>query len=304
MQIYCYANVYARRHLKLFHFQRDLVQPNGIYFKHLQTLSGGNCTDENANKHVKNCNALLNLIKSPLDNSETEIIALIDSKFKSKTWKANTCKIYLSSLIKFVKYLANSYRHLFDVQSLMSLATAMQKLRASLATIAKKEKKTRLKKSSVEENSGRLTPEDFKGYIDSQRRQDVAALFRGKPANTLTNHTSCRNYLLMLIAIRNPHRTGALMNMTLTEVYRAKTNIKNKCHVILTEKHKTVASFGPADVIVDEEVYRQLEVYRDELRPQSDSEEFFLSWTGKPIDSSIVINALSAELLRAGIEKK
>ena len=57
-------------------------------------------------------------------------------------------------------------------------------------------------------------------------------------------------------------------------------------------------------VIVDEEVYKQLEVYRDELRPQSDSEEFFLSWTGKPIDSSIVINALSSKLLRAGIEKK
>lgn len=286
--------------------QRALLQPYGTYYQHLQTLAGGNCSKESADKHQKSCNAVLRFHDNPLDSSESSISSIIDTKYKSGIWKPNTCKVYLNALLKFINYMSSSTTHskMYNLQSLSSVATTMQQLRNSLGQIAKSQRKAHMKRLSVAESSTRLTPEDFKGYSMSNRLTETMKMMAdGKARPTKNNHTRVRNCLLLKIITANPHRTGALMNVTLTEMFEGKSQ-KNGHHVLLVAKHKTQSTYGPADIIVDQETYKLLEVYRDKYRPDSDAQELFVSWSGKALDASSIINGLSSELLHAGIENK
>ena len=108
----------------------------------------------------------------------------------------------------------------YDTASMKGLVAMMQTLRRSLKSVAKKEEKTKTKKSSVEEVH--LSPDDFKGYLCSQRHKDASALL-----NSEHPIPKSRIHILMMFVMSNPLHTGALMNMTLNEFYEAKSAIKN-----------------------------------------------------------------------------
>jgi hypothetical protein len=143
----------------IMHEERNLAKPMSEYYHHLLTLAGGNCTAEAAQKQVNGCNAILQLLQVPLDKCDRIISDIIDSKYKDKQWKPNTCKTYLDAVIRYIKFLANSckLREMYNIPALYSVKDTLQRLCASLHSLAKSERKARLKAQSVHSEK-RLTP--------------------------------------------------------------------------------------------------------------------------------------------------
>ena len=78
----------------------------------------------------------------------------------------------------------------------------------------------------------------------------------------------------------------------------------NGCRVVRIKDHETAKIYGSAEVIIAQDVYKNMLTYLNHYRPKSDADNFFLSWSGLPIDGSLLCHALSTELSCVGIEKK
>jgi len=260
----------------------------------------------NANKQVYYVEKLHSKLTQPLDGCHSELMQIIDTQFCT-VWKANTCRAYLNSLRMFVKYLMTSteHRQLHDCSSLLKLLTIIAQLRSRLYNHFVKERITKRKVQSIEDNGG-VNPADFQGYFMSDHVNNTKTLLQQKDDVIVTKkkHTAVRNFIMMCIAMKNPHRTGTLMNMAINEVKDAKERLKNGCNVILISNHKTSNCYGPAEVICDTDLYSYLTVYVQQFRPATEVPQCFVTWPGQPMDHSIVIQALSSELGHAGIEKR
>lgn len=118
-------------------------------------------------------------------------------------------------------------------------------------------------------------------------------------------HSRMRNCLLMLLAISNASRMGCLTNMTINEVLEAQTRVRDNSHIILVSDHKTEGTYGPAELVITAQNYRYMLVYKNWFRCGQDNEcHFFMNWGGAKMISNTLINALTRELLNAGINKK
>ena len=156
---------------------------------------------------------MISKISLPLDESESLVKSLIHEKYKSHAWKPNTCRVYINSTIKFIKYLMKTRQECYSLQRLQSFLESLRSLSTALQNIAIKVKKTMLKSSSVVDEAN-INPDDLKVYIESPRLQQGQALLKNLGEKNQTNHTMARNYIMMMLVISNPHRTGVIMNMT------------------------------------------------------------------------------------------
>lgn len=261
---------------------------------------GGNIRDDIATKHQFNAQRIVTIYD--LNTSPQELSDTVEDKIKTNIWKPNTAKTYLNSfklylgfLVTMNKVLQPTYEELDSVR-LNMIQTNVLRISNSLSSMAAKDKK-----ANVEYSNG-INPIDLKQYFSSKRATEIESLLRKPVNNCRSNHTKVRNYLIMRIATSNPHRTGCISNMTLSE-YKSSA-LKSGQFVVCVHRHKTVKTHGPAEVVIDQVLHKNIETFIKYFRPKTDKTELFVSWNGNLMEAGLIIQAFATELGHAGVEKK
>ena len=87
-----------------------------------------------------------------------------------------------------------------------------------------------------------------------------------------------------MIILNNGSRAGAIANMTIAE--HRKAVVENGSYIISVLSHKTVASTGPANLALMDQLYKLLNTYIQNMRNRLtvidviDGSKVFVSWTG------------------------
>ena len=266
---------------------------------YLESFKGASLKAHQAEKHACQVSYILEIIVSQFDHAHDEIADLMERKILHKEWLPNTGRTYLNSLKLYTRYLitlASIGQNSCDVPKLQAINASISNWSKSLI-----KKEIMRPKDTV---SNLVNPDDIQAYIGSNRASEAATLLSSPCVATQSTHTKSRNYLLTRIAFTNCHRTGCLTNMTLAQFYSGEKNVRNGHHVVCVSEHKTSSTYGPAEVVLDEDLYQDCLKYIKSYRKKSDSEFVFLSWNGKQMDSGLDADALSTELGHAGVEKK
>ena len=105
--------------------------------------------------------------------------------------------------------------------------------------------------------------------------------------------------------IDNANRAGVVACMTVKEFKRV--TLEGDRYVVRALHHKTVDTHGPAQVVLTSHLYNYITVFMKEMRSQLpdvtllDKETIFLSWCGKPMESSQMTKALGSIFKKAGV---
>ena len=94
--------------------------------------------------------------------------------------------------------------------------------------------------------------------------------------------------------------------MTVKEFERA--TLEGDRYVVRVLHHKTVNTHGPAQVVLASHLYNYIKVFMQEMRSHLsnvnllDKKTVFLSWGGKPMESSQMTKALGSIFKKAGVK--
>ena len=274
----------------------------------LVSFGGGGLSHQQATKHMDQASYMVRERTSRIDSPSfvIDVAAVIDRNLKKK-WQPNTLRTYLNSLRQFVDFLEQMT--VLEIEDFEYNTTVLRALNQQclkwLRSATKEEKKNKSTKNKTEEEN--INPQDFQAYMTSERAKTARKLLSSPDRMvTMTNHTLCRNYLLMCVALTNCQRTGCLLNLTVEEFVEGQNYIKRGKHILEVRNHKTAGKYGPANMVLSTELYIQIQTYIAVYRPRSspNTRQLFLNWSGSPMDSATVIHALSTELSHAGVEKR
>lgn len=105
--------------------------------------------------------------------------------------------------------------------------------------------------------------EVMKQYANSQHHRDaefeIATKLTSRDPIDVKTLLRTRNYLIIKLLLRNGQRTGTIINSTMRE-YRNILKVDDH-YIMKVFKHKTVASFGPAKLVIDKDLKDQLDVW-------------------------------------------
>ena len=122
-------------------------------------------------------------------------------------------------------------------------------------------------------------------YINSERRTTIKDLLYN-PTEEL-KLTDVLAYLFLEISLNNANRAGEARNMLASEYNSAK--LRDGFKIIKIREHKTYYKYGPANVVVDNDLAQDLDAYYNNIRPSysqmHNSKYFFLSNSGKRLTS-------------------
>ena len=286
-----------------FYYLQDAVLMSG-FVNYLTSFRGGHLSDDQANKHMTQAKYILASASTSLSqlDSVDKIANAIEAKLKDGKWQANTCKTYLQSLCLLVVYI----KAMTTMGQLSSYdADILEILKNNITSWCRSlQKNAAIKKKDQRPSADRVNPQDLALYTMSDRAKDSEKILKTTTHSDRLMHTRVRNFLILKLAISNCHRTGCLKNMTLDQFVNAEKSIKRGSHIIEVQHHKTQSTHGNAEVIVDTDLYKLMNNYKQNFRPVSDSPYLFLTWTGAQLDSGNIINSLSRELVFVGVEKK
>ena len=157
-----------------------------------------------------------------------------------------------------------------------------------------------------EDLSALITPDKITAFDKSQAVGDAIILL-GQLSGAQAQYTLVRDYLIAQIMIDNANRAGVIVYMTVQEFERARR--EGGRHVVRVLQNKTVNTHGPAQVVLTTPLYHHLRIFLKEMRsqlslkgPDGSNAKVFLSWGGKPMESSQMSRALSSIFQKAGID--
>lgn len=81
---------------------------------------------------------------------------------------------------------------------------------------------------------------------------------------TQAKYTLVRDYLIAQIMIDNANRARVVAYMTVQEFQRART--EDDRHVVRVLQHKTVDTYGPAQIVLTNHLYNHLKIFLREMR--------------------------------------
>jgi len=261
---------------------------------------GGTLKREVAMRHKHNALRILQMFD--LKDCPKKLGDVIEENLKNN-WKPNTARTYLNSYRLYLTFLTtmvsvnDSYKDV-DLQRIGVVKTQIGRIASTLGSLAAKEKQPMHEKNDYD----RVNPTDLKMYFESNRAHEGKELLSSKFNHTRTNHTAVRNYLLMRLATSNAHRTACISNMQISEFKNSQSRLEKQ--VVLVYNHKTVKTYGPAKVVMEKDLYKDILHYIDNYRPKSNNKEVFLSWSGATLDAGVILNAFATELGHVGLEKK
>ena len=156
-----------------------------------------------------------------------------------------------------------------------------------------------------------ISPEQISEFERSKAaRAAICLLGKFSGAHSLqvtqSQYTLIRDFLLVEISIDNANRAGALANMKLQEFNKASKHDDE--NVILVKKHKTVATHGPARIVLSSKLHGWMEIFVREVRSKvpgvtgSLKERVFLTWNGEALRSSQINKAIKSVWKKAGMK--
>lgn len=77
-----------------------------------------------------------------------------------------------------------------------------------------------------------------------------------------------RDYLMVTTLFENAARPGPLENCLLDRFRRATYVKDNDQYIVIVDEHKTTKHQGPAELVLNAQLYRMVKVYADVIRPE------------------------------------
>ena len=155
-----------------------------------------------------------------------------------------------------------------------------------------------------------ISPDQIKEFERSESARNAVCLL-GKLSGahsieiTQAQYTLLRDFLIVEISIDNRNRAGALANMKMSEFKRMKD--EGGEHAILVKDHKTLATHGPARIILSQKLAGWLKIFVTEVRSRisatsnDNDDNVFLSWNGEALASSQISKAMKSIWKKAEI---
>jgi len=272
---------------------------------YLQSFMGGAIRKDLSDKHRSNASQVWDVF-NPITDSPNALAESIEQQLKTDVWKPNTARTYLNSfkmLLTFIgsmSLIGQKDYTFVDAGRLNIIKDQVGRISTTLSSLA-----ARTRKSIAETQDNVINPEDLKQYLDSKRANEAEQALISGGDGTRSTHSLVRNGLLMRLATSNAHRTACLSNMLVSEFENAQ--VRNKNYIVNVHQHKTSKTsktFGPAEVIMDENLHSDISTYLKSVRPKCGEHEVFVSWNGKSMDSLLVLHCFAVELAHAGVEKR
>lgn len=212
----------------------------------------------------------------------------INDKVNS-SWKVSTLKtysIYLSTYFKFLRseeIIPCSKDEIECRLNDLSLWGKSHRRKSNFQKLAKKKM----------DQKRLLIPGTKENFLQCKIAcRAVRLLGEAQEGTTMTRTDFCivRNYILTRIFLRLGVRTGVAAELTM-EAFNSgeKTTIKGvDLYDFNISNHKTAALYDDAILIVDQNVYMYMTVFKDYIRPccKPVTSHFFTSWSGEAMSSS------------------
>jgi len=203
-------------------------------------------------------------LSSMFEDDDEGLLTFIDHYEKKKALPGSIKK-YISSLRDFIKFLIQSRSHEFSVTKMIQTDTKLEQWR--------------------------------KNY----RRRDRLQSHKRKADDRLMLIDKNQVATYDASAHKQQKRSGVVVNMTMEE-YKGKSTIGNQHHIPVWN-HKTVETYGPAPVLLKQDLFQRLKVFVQIIRPKLIvicSDAVFLSWAGHQMQSSDPSKRLHAMWERSG----
>lgn len=277
----------------------------------LTMLSGGQKSPDMAQQMCKRVEIVLESFGLDFDSGNIPDklnhleITFIEEQLKSK--QASTVKNYLLDFKKFSNWAANKNKPWMPVLSAQRIDAQCKCWCNGLQPLISKRKME--KKETDKERI--ITIEHIQKYLAGKRAtdgQEILVLHHRKNLGVelkKKDHALARNLLILKLVIQNASRAGPIVNLKIDEVNKARNNVHNGRHVINVLQHKTQLVYGAAQISLDEDDFRFLVSYIENIRsriPNLDpttTEDVFVTWNGRPLVGSEVANIISVELCSA-----
>ena len=224
---------------------------------------------------------------------------------KGKTTAVGTIKSYLSSLHLFYSYLINENIEVPATQE--EVLRTKETVKTWSRNYRKKCNRQHWEKEH-EDFDKLVIPEEMRQFDSSKPVREAIKMFSRLSTSSFRmdewDFTNLRDYLLFHLCMQNATRTGAICNMKIHEAKKSK-RIGNTMSIVVLD-HKTLTEgAGPATLNLDPQVYKQLEIFIESVRPtvQSPSDHqmfvFVTGDEGKKLNTSQVSEQFNSFWKRA-----
>ena len=222
-----------------------------------------------------------------------------NSKSREFVAAPGTKDSYVGSLYLFLEYL--QYIETYD-QKFIDKAQRLNKIwRESWRS----ERSVRRHKVSQKSLENLLTANELHTYPSSPAATQSVELLRelensdGKVDLTAKQEVNIRSYLHSRLLLTNAQRTGCITNMTVKEFEKAKV-LQDPFHGYRIDiwAHKTVSTYGAAQLHIELPLHQEMNVYLRHVRPRiaarrkPEKKEFFLSVSGDKLTGSAISKSL------------
>ena len=273
----------------------------GQFKKWLQGIDGGRREEKTAKQYTSQIFAIIQAIdpKNLTVASTLSVKALRDKWLTplEKQRRPGTCKAYLRSLSKFIRFLMveNPSNILKSQEDAWKVKEQVLEWMSSYnAPIAQ-----RRWEKQLEDLEKLVTPKDIQEFDKSGLARSAITtlgqcmgISRENIQPTQAEYCLVRDYLLTTICTNNACRSGPLSSMTFGELRKAK-NEGNQL-VVDVLKHKTMKYHGPATVVLSSSIHKWLLAFVSFMRhrltgvTRENEDRVFVSWSAKAMTSSMV----------------
>ena len=278
----------------------------------LQSADGGMLDEKTSRQHTKQVFKLLNAIDEKQELPSLFDDRLINDRFlkghANKSYTPKTTQSYLMSLRHFYS---------FSLTGAVVVAISKEKIISLKDKVARWSSSYRVESSKrhwekmTQDLQALITPEQINGFEKSKASRDAICLLGQLTGAhnviiTQAQYTLIRDFLLVEVSIDNANRAGSLANMTLAELNSVTK--QNDEFVVLVKKNKTLATHGPARIVLSSKLKSWINIFAREVRSQvagaNDRPDncLFLSFNGEPMASSQINKAIKSIWKKADME--
>ena len=190
--------------------------------------------------------------------------------YAQKKFSPATIKSYLTSIAHFCDFWLSKKSQDVGYYDPEAIRTTRDKVKRWGASYRKECGKRKWQKME-EELADIITPQNINDFERSSAAREAISMlgiFSGAHNIDLTQHkfTVIRDFLIAEILFNNASRSGALANMKVEELERARK--EEGVYVVGIQDHKTVHIHGAAQISLNESIYAWLQIYMKEIRAQ------------------------------------
>ena len=208
-----------------------------------------------------------------------------------------TQRTYIGHVTNFLQFTIATEEKEFSAKKIARINAAINQWQKSLR---RKDEKLRNKKE-LEIIKLFPTLDEIKALDTCKLTKDSIRTLKGLrdgsiPLNIAT-FVAARDYLIAFLTLDNTTRPGSIENMTLGEFGLAKRDKKGRW-IVSVAKHKTDID-GPCHMVMTGHLYRDLHFFVNHVRKnldgvaKEDDDTVFVSWSGEPMDGSMVSTRFS-----------